>query len=107
MISFGFLEDVNFESALFLPEEGEYAEVKIEIYSDEEKYWILSRDRNNPDAEWIKHSNGKMNTLGDQVCITPRRIEEIKDRVDDRLPVQPMYNELKKSGFFMAQHSKQ
>ncbi len=97
---FNFLEDVNFENALFLPEEGEFAEVKIEIYSDEEKYWILSKDRNNPDAEWVKHSNGKMNVLGDKFISNPVDLEEIKERVNDRLPVQPMYNELKKSGLF-------
>ncbi|RJE70884.1 type I polyketide synthase [Reichenbachiella sp. MSK19-1] len=97
---FGFLEDVNFENALFLPEDGHFQEVKIEMYSDEEKYWILSRDRNNPDAEWIKHSNGKMNTLGDTFNSMPVDLEAIKERVNDRLPVQPMYLELKKSGLF-------
>ncbi|PIB36292.1 hypothetical protein BFP72_13260 [Reichenbachiella sp. 5M10] len=96
--NFGFLEDINFESALFLPEEGELADVKIEVYSDEEKYWILSKDSNNPDAEWIKNSNGKMNALGDEFVSTPMDLNEIKLRVNDRLPVQPMYLELKKCG---------
>lgn len=95
---FGFLEDINFENALFLPEEGEMYEVKIEVYSDEEKYWILSRDTSNPDAEWIKHSSGKMNTLGDQFVSRKVNLAEIQERVNDRLPVQPMYLELKKSG---------
>ena len=95
---FGFLEDVNFESALFLPEDGERYEVKLEVYSDEESYWILSRDTNNPDAEWVKHSNGKMNTLGDTFTSRSVDLNEIKERVNDRLPVQPMYLELKKGG---------
>ena len=97
---FSFLEDINFESGLFLPDEGEFSEIKIEVYSDEEKYWILSRDRNNPDAEWVKHSNGKMNVLGDAFVSSPVDLDEIKDRIYDRLPVQPMYNELKKSGLY-------
>lgn len=98
--NFGFLEDINFENALFLPEDGEMYEVKIEVYSDEEKYWILSRDRSNPDAEWIKHSSGKMNTLGDRFISKKVDLNEIQARVNDRLPVQPMYLELKKSGLF-------
>ncbi len=98
--NFNFLEDVNFENALFLPEEGEMYEVKIEIYSDEEKYWVLSRDKSNPDAEWVKHSNGKMNALGDQFVSDAVDLAEIKERVNDRLPVQPMYLELSKSGLF-------
>lgn len=97
-VNFGFLEDINFESALFLPEEGELANVKIEIFSDEAKYWILSKDPNNPDAEWVKHSNGKMNTLGDKFVSTPVNLKSIQKRVNDRLPVQPLYIELKKSG---------
>ncbi|HCX22475.1 MAG: short-chain dehydrogenase [Flammeovirgaceae bacterium] len=97
---FGFLEDVNFENALFLPEEGEMYDVKIEVYSDEEKYWILSRDKSNPDAEWVKHSNGKMNVLADQFESQAVDLKAIQERVNDRLPVQPMYLELKKSGLF-------
>ncbi len=95
---FGFLEDINFNNALFLPEEGDFLEVKIEVYSDEGKYWILSRDRNNPDAEWVKHSSGKMNILKDKFDSTTVDLDEIKERVNDRLPVQPIYLELKKSG---------
>ena len=95
---FEFLEDINFENALFLPEEGEMYEVKIEVYSDEEKYWILSRDTNNPDSEWVKHSNGKMNVLGDEFISQSIDLNEVQNRVNDRLPVQPMYLELKKSG---------
>lgn len=97
---FGFLEDINFESALFLPEEGEKYEVKVEAHSDEGKYWIMSRDKSNPDATWTKHSNGKMNGIGDQFQSTSVDLEQIKKRVNDRLPVQSLYLELKKSGLF-------
>ncbi|UXP34082.1 SDR family NAD(P)-dependent oxidoreductase [Reichenbachiella agarivorans] len=97
---FGFLEDINFESALFLPEEGEFSEVKIEVYSEEKKYWVLSRDKNTPNAKWVKHSNGKMNTLGDKFNSTTVDLEQLKERIYDRLPVQPMYLELKKSGLY-------
>ncbi len=97
---FSFIEDVNFENALFLPEEGERYEVRVEVYSDEEKYWILSRDASQPDAAWTKHSNGKMNVLGDAFVSNSVDLEEIRERVNDRLPVQPMYMELKKSGLY-------
>jgi polyketide synthase 12 len=97
---FGFLEDVNFEAGLFLPDEGEFTEVKLEVYSDEKKYWIYSKDKNNVDSQWVKNSNGKMNTLGDTFQSHPIDIEEIKERIYDRIPAQPMYNDLKKSGLF-------
>ncbi|MCV9389356.1 type I polyketide synthase [Reichenbachiella ulvae] len=95
---FGFLEDINFDNALFLPEEGEPAEVKIEVFSEEGRYCILTKDTQKEDAQWIKNSNGKMNMLGDQFISKHVKLNEIKHRVNDRLPVQPMYLELKKCG---------
>jgi acyl transferase domain-containing protein/surfactin synthase thioesterase subunit/NADPH-dependent curcumin reductase CurA/NADP-dependent 3-hydroxy acid dehydrogenase YdfG/aryl carrier-like protein len=98
--SFGFLEDVNFESGLFLPDEGEAPDIRLEIFSAEGRYWLMSRDRSNADAAWTKHSNGRMNCLGDAFVPTIVSLTELQARINDRLPVQPMYNDLKQSGLY-------
>ena len=41
-----------------------------------------------------------MNTLGDAFVSQTVDLEELKARIDDRLPVQPLYNELRQSGLF-------
>ena len=97
---FSFLEDVNFESGLFLPEDGEAPEIRLEVFSDEGRYVIMSRDRGLETAEWTRHSKGRMNTLGDAFVSQAVDLEELKARIDDRLPVQPLYNELRQSGLF-------
>jgi acyl transferase domain-containing protein/NADPH:quinone reductase-like Zn-dependent oxidoreductase/surfactin synthase thioesterase subunit/acyl carrier protein len=96
--SFGFLEDINFESGLFLPDEGETPEVRLEIYSDEGRYWLMSRDRGNADRAWIRHSNGRMNCLGDGLVPAQVSLPELQARINERQPVQPMYNDLKQGG---------
>ncbi len=95
---FAFLEDVNFESGLFLPEEGEAPEIRLEVFSDEGRYVIMSRDRLGASPEWTRHSKGRMNTLGDAFVSEAVDLAALKARIDDRLPVQPLYNELRQSG---------
>ncbi|WP_342220860.1 SDR family NAD(P)-dependent oxidoreductase [Candidatus Fukatsuia endosymbiont of Tuberolachnus salignus] len=42
--SFCFLENINFENGLFLPHDGEAPEIRLEIYSNEGRYWLMSLD---------------------------------------------------------------
>lgn len=98
--TFGFLEDVNFDSGLFLPDEGEAPTIRLEIYSGEGHYWLMSRERGQGDGAWTRHSNGRMNCLGDAFAATPTDLAALRRRIDDRLPVQPLYNDLKQSGLF-------
>ncbi|OHX68065.1 type I polyketide synthase [Flammeovirga pacifica] len=95
---FGFLEDIKFENALFLPDDGEMPHVRLEISSNEGDYTISTKPRNQDDAEWTKHSYGKINALGDQFISSPSDINSIKERVNRRMPIVPMYNELKSAG---------
>lgn len=97
---FRFLEDVNFETGLFLPDEGEAPEICLEVYSEEGRYWLMSRDRSTPDASWIRHSNGRMNCLDDNFRVSTASLSDLQNRICDRLPVQPMYNDLKQSGLY-------
>ena len=91
---------MNFKSGLFLPEEGEAPEIRLEVFSDEGRYVIMSRDRLGASPEWTRHSKGRMNTLGDAFVSEAVDLAALKARIDDRLPVQPLYNELRQSGLF-------
>lgn len=94
--SFGFLENVTFESGLFLPEQGEQLPVRLEIFSDENRYVISSQDG----GLWTRHSRGKMNALGDAFVSRGVALADAQARIVERLPVQPIYNELKQAGLF-------
>ncbi len=95
---FGFLEDVRFENALFLPDDGEMPHVRLEISSLEGDYVISTKARSQEDAEWIQHSRGKINALGDKFISEPGDLNAIRERINRRMPIVPMYNELKSAG---------
>ncbi|BDD11789.1 hypothetical protein FUAX_42210 (plasmid) [Fulvitalea axinellae] len=95
---FGFLEDISFQTALFLPDEGEPPHIRLEISNSEGRYWISTKPRNDEDAEWTRHSSGKVNHHGDNFEFGKLNLEEIRQRVDFRQPIQPMYKELKQGG---------
>ncbi|KKK60292.1 hypothetical protein LCGC14_3025820, partial [marine sediment metagenome] len=59
---FEFLEDLNFESALFLPDSGEPIHIQMDISHDGGDYFIYSRPRSE-NASWTMCSNGKMNHI--------------------------------------------
>ncbi|WP_282036572.1 type I polyketide synthase [Saccharicrinis aurantiacus] len=96
--NFGFLEDIRFENALFLPDDGEMPHVRLEISSLEGDYVISTKPRNQEDAEWTQHSRGKINALGDQFYSEAANLEEVIARVNRRMPIVPLYNELKGAG---------
>ncbi|MCG8475006.1 MAG: SDR family NAD(P)-dependent oxidoreductase [Cytophagales bacterium] len=95
---FGFIEDVSFQSALFLPDEGEPPYVRLEVSNNEGRYWISTKPKDDESAAWTRHSTGKINHMGDSFVCDPLNLEEIKQRVSFRQPIQPMYKELKQGG---------
>ncbi|BDD11788.1 putative polyketide synthase (plasmid) [Fulvitalea axinellae] len=95
---FGFLEDINFQSALFLPDDGEPPLVRLEISNSEGRYWLSTKPRDEKDAKWTRHSNGKINHFGDKYDFTAVDLEELKERVRFRQPITPLYKELKQGG---------
>lgn len=96
--SFRYLMDISFERGLFLPDEGEPLAINLELDPAEGRYWLVSRDPGKPDEEWVKHSSGRMNCL--DALPTPPTISlaDVQREVCDRMPVQPMYNSLKRGG---------
>ncbi len=95
---FAFLEEVHFESALFLPEEGESPDARLEISSLEGDYQISTRSKQEEDANWMPHSRGRMNYLGDQFQSHALTLEQIKQQVTEPVSVSDFYLELKEGG---------
>jgi polyketide synthase 12 len=93
-----YLEDIHFESALFLPEEGEVPEIRLEISSDEGAYFICSKPRNSEEVVWTKHSRGKINYLTNSFHSTRVDLKDIQTRVNKQLSVTDYYLELKEDG---------
>ncbi|MEQ9440316.1 MAG: SDR family NAD(P)-dependent oxidoreductase [Cyclobacteriaceae bacterium] len=95
--SFGFLEDIHFESALFLPDEGESMDIRLEVASDEGSYQIYSKPPGD-DAAWTMHSRGVMNHLGDSFASSSVDLEDIQQRLTNQVSVSNLYLELKEGG---------
>ncbi|SDM25909.1 Acyl transferase domain-containing protein [Catalinimonas alkaloidigena] len=93
-----FLEDVHFESAVFLPDEGESPEVRMEVTSDEGTYVLCSRPRYSEDAAWTHHSRGKVNSFGDRFVKQTVSLDAVRERVTDPLSVSDFYVTLKEGG---------
>lgn len=93
-----FLEDIHFEAALFLPDEGEAPEIRLEISSDEGNYHICSRPRYGDDNSWSKHSRGKINYLSNNFNSVAVDLLAIKQRVNQSVSVADFYLELKEGG---------
>ncbi len=98
---FGFVEDINFENALFLPDSGEPPQIQIDISSDAGDYFIYTRPRTQ-DAQWTMCSNGKINHIDDQFDSIPVDLDAVKKRITIPVPVKPMHDELLESGLFLG-----
>ncbi len=96
--NFSHLEDIALEAALFLPEEGEAPEVRLEISNDEGNYTICSRPKYSDDASWIRHSKGRIvsGKLPERSSVFP--LEEVRNRVTEAVSISDFYFELKEGG---------
>jgi len=95
--SFGFLEDIHFESALFLPDEGESMDIRLEVASDEGSYRIYSKGEGD-ETPWTMHSRGVMNHLGDAFVTSSVNLSQIQERLTETVSVSNLYVELKECG---------
>ncbi len=98
---FEFIEDVNFDNALFLPDSGEPPLIQMDISHDSGDYFIYSKT-NQKDAQWIMCSNGKINHIGDAFKSIPVDLEAVKKRITIPVPVKPMHDELLESGLYLG-----
>ncbi len=98
---FCFLEDLNFESALFLPDSGDPPFIQLDISSDSGDYFIYSKPRYK-ESQWTLCSNGKVNHIGDKFVPIPINLAEVKKRVNIPVQVKPMHDELLESGLYLG-----
>ncbi len=98
---FEFLEDLNFESALFLPDSGDPNFIQMDISHDSGDYFIYSKPRSDH-ASWTMCSNGKMNHISDSFKSIPIDFEAVRKRITIPVPVKPMHDELLESGLYLG-----
>ncbi|MCP4122254.1 MAG: SDR family NAD(P)-dependent oxidoreductase [Bacteroidetes bacterium] len=98
---FEYVEDINFENALFLPDSGEPPHIQIDISHDGGNYFIYTMPRTQ-DSQWTMCSNGKINHIADKFVPIPVDLEDVKKRITIPVPVKPMHDELLESGLFLG-----
>ncbi len=98
---FEFLEDLNFENALFLPDSGEPIHIQMDISHDGGEYFIFSRPRNE-NASWTMCSKGKMNHIKDSFRSIEVDFQEIRKRITTPVPVKALHDELLESGLYLG-----
>ncbi|HBE02352.1 MAG TPA: hypothetical protein DC049_07730, partial [Spirochaetia bacterium] len=95
--TFGFLENINFMNALFLPDEGDTPHIRLEINGHEGEYTISTRQRD-PEAAWVIHSNGKMNHIGDSFRSEKISLADVRKRTPELVELEVMFKELFEGG---------
>ncbi len=98
---FCFVEDVNFEGALFLPDQGEPPHIQIDISYDNGEWFLYTKPRIK-DADWTMCSNGKINHIGDKFHSEEIDLEAAKARIQVEVPVKPLHDELLESGLYLG-----
>ncbi|MDJ1469706.1 SDR family NAD(P)-dependent oxidoreductase [Xanthocytophaga flava] len=93
-----FLEDIHFDKALFLPEEGEQPEIRLEILNQEGEYYICSKQADQDNTAWIRHSRGKINYFDDFVRKEPVTIKPLLEKLETKISIPDFYVELKSAG---------
>ena len=96
--NFSHLADIHLEAALFLPEEGESPEVRLEISNDEGNYTICSRPKYSDDNSWIRHSKGRLVALPTPSVPKEISLDAIRSRVNEPISISDFYVELKEGG---------
>lgn len=92
---FGFLEDVEFQSALFLPDDGELPDVQLEISTRDGSYRLATRPQG---GSYTVRSVGRMNHLGDAFRSRPLSLAELSTRILEPVDLPALYERLYQGG---------
>ncbi len=94
---FSHLENIHFENALFLPEEGDVPATRLEIAAQEGTYYLCTQS---PEDErvWNKHSFGVMTSEVGNFTSHPKNLADIQSKFEMPVSVSDYYLELKESG---------
>lgn len=97
-----FLEELQFNSALILPENAHHPlDVRLEVVSERGDYRVCSRpaDATN-DTPWSEHSSGRINTTHDHFEPSLISLDEIRQHFGDHdaMPVDRFYETIATAG---------
>lgn len=97
-----FLEDLNFDTALILPEDADHPlQARLEIVSSEGDYRICTRPAEaKAETPWTRHSSGRINSTHDRFPRTMETLDAVRRRFreSDSLPVEAFYETIHKAG---------
>lgn len=97
-----FLEDLHFDTALILPDDGRHPlQVRLEIVSGEGDYRICSRSADAaPDVPWALHSSGRINTTHDRFEKSTVSLAALRSQFGDadELSVERFYETIHTAG---------
>lgn len=99
---FGFVEDMEFLSPLFLKDSGIPYAVQIHIDTDDGRFTIASKDAQTSDGAWTIHSRGKLNHIGDHFESPPVTLAVLKSRIDEPVETAPLFDMLKSGGLHLG-----
>jgi len=98
---FNFLEDINFKSALFLPDDGDPYDVQIAVSGAEGSYEISTRPKGST-GQWNLCSTGKMNHLSDSFIHQPLDISTARNRCVTPVNTDDLVEDLYASGLHLG-----
>ena len=90
------LEDIHFDKAFFLPEDGQKLKARLEITSEEGEYCLYSRE--NEASDWTRHSWGKINRFDSIPRPDAVKVMPLIDAVENKLSIPDFYVGLKDAG---------
>jgi acyl transferase domain-containing protein/NADPH:quinone reductase-like Zn-dependent oxidoreductase/surfactin synthase thioesterase subunit/ubiquinone/menaquinone biosynthesis C-methylase UbiE/NAD(P)-dependent dehydrogenase (short-subunit alcohol dehydrogenase family) len=97
---FNFLKDINFVSALFLPDTGISPRIHLEISGDEGNFRVCSQV---PDTEnWVMHSFGKINRMDDSFPADAIDLSSIQQRLTKQVPMDKFYASWHQGGLMLG-----
>lgn len=82
--SYCFVENIQFETAIILPEEKMKSIItRLEIISPERDFIIYTKSQQQEDAVWNRHATGKINLTDQFIIKTQPKFHEIINEFDD------------------------
>ncbi|MBN2343042.1 MAG: SDR family NAD(P)-dependent oxidoreductase [Deltaproteobacteria bacterium] len=100
---FGFLEDIEFIKPLFLKDKGTPHKVQIHIDTDDGAFVIATLNEEKSNSEWVVHSRGKINHIGDRFESKPVTLAVLKSRIDEPVEVAPLFDVLNAGGLTLGE----
>ncbi len=97
---FCFIEDIYFDKAVFLPDDGSPPEIQLNLSSDDGSFGIFSRKGN--EGNWTKHISGKLRHLGERFSLEDISLKTAQKNCTEEVDMEKLYKELFDSGLMLG-----